>query len=756
MPPPSAPAPPSPVEMTLRLAEGTRARLTLELLDETGQPQQTGAVELYAPAGEGALEETLRFEIAPPPVDAPPVTMPIAAHPWTMAFPARLFLLALIIYLGTRFIGLPDYPIYFFSDEAIPTLLALDLVRDNFVYENSLLPTYFRNDRKFSLGATVYLNILPAVLFGKSVWVARGTAVLFTLLGAASVGLILKRFFDKPYWWMGPLLLGLAPAWFLHSRTAFETAIAASFFAVFLYFYLLYRTENARYLYHALCFGALTFYSYAPAQLVIIAAGLGLLIVDFRYHWEHRQTGLRGAALLVLFALPYLRFHLTHPGAVAENLRESTSYLVGPYTPLEKLQFFLKEYLTGLSPLYWYFPNLIDIPRHVMGPHGNLLWITLPFALIGVGQALANIRIPAWRTILIAGLASPVGAAVAGLGVTRAMFFVIPITILTTLGLIQALKWIQTLYERRTRTILAQPNAWLEKSLFALLALSNFLLLGDALLNGPFWYPDYSFQGMQYGARQVFKEIEAILEESPSTSISLTPDFANGVTTLARFFLYDPLPIQLESLLPYQFEKREIAPNKLFVLTIGEYITLGGSGKFNIEIERTIEYPTGSIGFLFVRAAYVDNIDAILAQEAEARHQLFDASVNFEGAMIPVRYPKLDIGEIPNAFDNNDETVIRTAEANPLVIEMYLDHVRQIRGVELKIGATLARITVQVFPEFGAEPVVFTQEVEGFLDAPTVSMDFGETVPAAVIRLEIQDLRQGEPGHVHLWEVRLR
>ncbi|NJN45137.1 MAG: hypothetical protein HC806_10770, partial [Anaerolineae bacterium] len=188
-----------------------------------------------------------------------------------------------------------------------------------------------------------------------------------------------------------------------------------------------YRTRAPRYLYHALIFGALTYYSYAPGQLVIVVTGLGLLLSDFRYHWENRQVGVRGAALILLFTLPYLRFHLTHPGAFEENLRESSSYLVGNYTALEKTQLFLKEYLTGLNPAYWYFKNNIDIPRHIMNGYGNIFWITLPFAALGLIQGLKLVKSPAWRVILIGLLASPIGAAVAGLGVTRALFLLSPL-----------------------------------------------------------------------------------------------------------------------------------------------------------------------------------------------------------------------------------------------------------------------------------------------------------------------------------------
>jgi hypothetical protein len=261
---------------------------------------------------------------------------------------------------------------------------------------------------------------------------------------------------------------------------------------------------------------------------------------------------------------------------------------------------------------------------------------------------------------------------------------------------------------------------------------------------------------MQYGARQVFAEIKDVLITQPDVKIRLSPDWANGVFALARFFLQDPVPLELESLQNYTLEKREIAPNTLFVVSFSDYLRVTNTNKLDLTIERTILDPTGHPAFYFLQAAYVANIDEIFAQEAEARHQLLDNSVTFEGYTIPVRFPKLDMGDIPNVFDDDTATLIRTAEANPLVIEMYLQQVRQVSGVELQIGATLAQITVRVSPEFGAEAVVFTEELEGFIDNPTVFLDFGETVPASVIRIEIKDLRQREPGNVHLWEVRLR
>ena len=178
--------------------------------------------------------------------------------------------LALLLYLVVRLIQIDDYPIYFFTDEAVQTVQAADLVRDGFYSaEHEFLPTYFYNGYQYNLSTSVYLQVLPYMLFGKSVVLTRSVAASATLLGALAVGLILRRVFAMPYAWCAVLLFSITPAWFLHSRTAFETGLSVTFYALFLYFYLVYRTSNPRSLYPAILAAALTFYSYSPARMVI-------------------------------------------------------------------------------------------------------------------------------------------------------------------------------------------------------------------------------------------------------------------------------------------------------------------------------------------------------------------------------------------------------------------------------------------------------------------------------------------------------
>src|SRR5262245_31254746 len=156
-----------------------------------------------------------------------------------------LWSLSLIVFLASRLVGLQDFPIYFFCDEAVNSVRAAAFVRnglrDSF---GQFFPTYFQNGGFFNLSVSVYAQILPRILFGPSIFVTRATSVLFACTGAVAVGLILKRIFRLRFPWLGILLLAVTPAWFLHSRTAFETTMAASFYAWFLYFYLRYRSGH--------------------------------------------------------------------------------------------------------------------------------------------------------------------------------------------------------------------------------------------------------------------------------------------------------------------------------------------------------------------------------------------------------------------------------------------------------------------------------------------------------------------------------
>lgn len=355
-----------------------------------------------------------------------------------------LFMFAIAVYLLTRLIGLTQFPIYFFTDEAIQSLSMMDLIQNE--YRDSAgvwFPTFFRNGDYYNIGLSVYLQWLPAILFGKSAVATRVISVLVTLVAAVASGLMLRDIFRLKYWWTGTLLLSITPAWFLHSRTAFETVEFVAFYAGMLCAYLYYRHKSPGYLYLTVFLGALAFYTYSPGQVIMPLTALGLLISDWRYHWENRRTLLIGLALAAVFALPYVRYIINNPSTPFAHLHTLWSYWYENIPLSEKLTRYFSEFGLGLSPWYWYVPNDRDLARHLMKDYGNIMIATLPFALLGLAHTLRNLRLPVYRAVLIALLISPAASALVQISITRTLVFVVPAALLTAMGLEQVLGWME-------------------------------------------------------------------------------------------------------------------------------------------------------------------------------------------------------------------------------------------------------------------------------------------------------------------------
>lgn len=686
------------------------------------------------------------------------------------------------LYLLTRLVGLTTYPVFFLGDEAIHTVYAEALIRDGGMFEGkTFLPTYFKNGPKYNLSLSVYVQVLPTLLFGKSIVATRGTSILLTLIPAITLALIVRNFFKLPYGWTATLLLGLAPVWFLHSRTALETVLAVAMYAGFLYFYLRYRLDDPKYLYATLIFGALTFYAYSPAQLVIVVCAGVLFLVDFRYHLQNWQIGWRGLGLLVILTLPYLRFRLAVTDAVEVHLRELGSYWLEPIPFSEKVARFFSLYGYGLSPGYWYFFNQTDLPRHQMGQAGNLARFTLPFALVGVFTALKAVLAPSrigqrlnhflqsktpwelgepeplrtrltYRTLFIALLVAPLPGTLAQVGNTRVLTFVLPITVLTAVGLIKTLQWVAL------RVKWGNVHAVFAPGLFAVLAVSLGWFTSNAVRHGPFWHQNYGFGGMQYGAQPLFEKINHYLEAYNSIQIVLSPNWANNADFLTIFFLDDSSQIEIASIDAFLIEVKYLAPIHLVILTPQEYEQAQASKKFKtIELVDTVNYPNGEPGFYFLRLAYVDNIRKILAEEEAARQILQEGMMTLpDGTVAQIRYTQLDMGQISQLFDGDAQTFIRTAGINPAVLELTFPEPRPLREVALHIGGEKTQVTAWITTTPEQPPLKIIQIVDGREPPPEKVINFGEALLVHTLRLEILMVERTQADHLHLWDLWLR
>jgi hypothetical protein len=659
-------------------------------------------------------------------------------------------LAGLLLYALTRFTGLSAFPIYFFCDEAIQANLANVLLQNGLRdTEGTLLPPYFLNAEKWNLGLSVYVHLISTALFGVSVEVSRATSALVSMLGVLAVALTLKLVFVNRFWWLSSLVMAAMPTWFLHSRTAFETVMMVSFYAGFMCAYLLYRYRSPYYLFAALLFGGATFYSYANGQGVMLISGVLLLLVDRRYHLKQRKEIVIGAlGLSFILAAPFVRFRMLHPEDLENQLLALHSYWIDPLPLSEKLLTFGQIYLQGLSPTYWFFPNNVDLARHVMKGMGHAPLLLLPFILVGLGVCLWKWRSPAHRMILIALLAAPFSAALVAIAITRVLAMVVPLTLLTCIGLEQVARWV-----RRWTGYL--PIA---AGVSLLLVLMSWNMLHAALLEGPTWHADYGMGGMQYGAEQLFGHaLPEAMAKSPNDHFLVSPTWANNPDAFVDFFLTPDQSnrIALVNIDAFTVTRQELTLNHVFVMPNYEYQQAQNSGKFMLaRPERIIPYPDGRPGFYFVRMQYVPHVDELFAADRAKRQQLQENSVLVDGEVILVRHSLLDMGQLPDLFDNAAHTLIRGFEANPLILEFNFANPRTVSEFDLTVGTMDFTLDVEITSVGASAPQSFRATYTDLAPDPQVTYVLPNgPLTATKLRLAIKNLHAQEVTHIHVREI---
>jgi hypothetical protein len=662
-----------------------------------------------------------------------------------------LFFAALFLYAVTRFVGLTRYPIYFFCDEALQGNLAWQLIHNGFRdHTGTFLPPYFLNDRRWAVSLSAYANVLPTLLFGKTVAAVRGTSVVVTILGAAGAGLVLRQLKNR-FWWASPLLIGITPLFFVHARLGFESAMMASFFFCFLWAYFVYRNGNPRWLFIALFFGACTFYSYTAGQGVMLVMGVLLLFSDLPWHLAQKKTVLAGALLMgILLASPYLRYRRLHPGVVQEQLQVLDSYWLHPIPLSEKLGHFGRNYAAGLDPRYWFLPNGREMERHRMDSMAFLPPFFLPFILVGAGVCIVRFRSPLHRAVLFTPLGVPFSGAAANLQILRLLGMIVPAVLFAAIGIDQVLKLLA-----RVRVPLLPAAALLG----AALAAGNVVLTRDALVQGPTWFRDYGLYGMQWGAPQVFHAVSEELARSPRSRILVSSTWSNNPHEFVSFFLTpeEQRRVGIADIRAWSQHMTPFGGDEIFVMTPDEYELARSRRQFVVpQPIRTIPYPDGRPGFRFVRVRYAADAAAVFEAERQARAALTEHAAVVRGETWTIRHSQSDMGNVPDLFDGRPDTLLRGLEANPFVVEIGFPTPRMVSGVSVTLGA-MDRAHVRLRAQAAADGKESAGDTVVSNRPPKDSIDV--SLPARVrtsrIRIEIGDAEERDQTHVELREIRV-
>jgi hypothetical protein len=83
--------------------------------------------------------------------------------------------------------------------------------------------------------------------------------------------------------------------------------------------------------------------------MIMLVSGILLLALDARYHWQNRATAARGLLLLLLLALPLIRFFLQYPLEFQNRFELYQSYWLAAIPLSAKIGIYLQRYLNGFN-----------------------------------------------------------------------------------------------------------------------------------------------------------------------------------------------------------------------------------------------------------------------------------------------------------------------------------------------------------------------------------------------------------------------
>ena len=659
---------------------------------------------------------------------------------------------SLIVYAAVRIIGLEQFPIFFFCDEAwfgnkVEELLRSSL-RDS---SGSLLPIFFEKapGRWFPQIST-YFYFPSVLLFGKSIEVIRATSAPFATAAALCLALTCLRVFRLKCWWLVVLLFSAGPFWLMHSRTAFEPIFEVIFFCAALLFYGEYRLGRVWALPWAVLSCAFVAYSHFAGTIVVIAFTALLLISDLAYHLKNKKVVLMTFLLGMFLALPLIFFELKNSSAVTQHLANvSSPWARDKSSFVADLPQALARFVETLNPGYWFSrQNRDDLIRHRWRDRGHISQWMAPLFLMGLVATITRWRRPEYRMLLIATISSCAPVLLVEVGAFRVICYLVSAAIYCAIGAEIVVDLCSHVISR-VRIVLC---------CFAVLVGWNFFLLVEALTGASVWYKDYQLYGMQWGALQLLGDtglVQQALARSESGRVFVTPNWANGADTLVNFFL-EPQKRQrvvVQGMADFTFKKQDIGIDDLALMLESEYKNLLDSGKFKrINTRETLNCPDGKVCYRLASLEYIDDIGSVFERENEQRKLLRDTSLTIGDEVWRLKYSMIDLGSLGDLFDHNPNSLVRGYEANPFQLEIEFPTAKLLDGVRLgtNLSDFMVSVSVDEFDSFEKHEYFTTTPIPSSVDQEYEINFADRSLRVRKIHLSILERQGAEPAHIHI------
>ena len=387
-----------------------------------------------------------------------------------------LLIIIIVLAFLLRFWKLDTYPA-FNADEAALGYNAYSLILTGKDEHGNSWPIHFQSFNDFKPGGYVYI-ILPFVkVFGLNEWSVRSPNAI---LGVGTVYVLYLLTFilfkDKRLSLISALSLAISP-WHIHfSRGGWEVNTAAFFMLFGVYLFIKFiknkqslplRGNNWKNLLFSFISFGISLYTYHSARLIVPLLGLGILVIYWKELdiFKNLKKYLIYFLLFLLFLSPLI-YDFTKgsvssrvagvglfadPGPISRIEEQRTEH--GNFKSLparvihNKFVNFGLAFLENWSEHYhglFLFLSGDDIQRNKVPETGQMYLLDAVWLAIGLLWTVKNIKDKGVQFVLYWLIIAPMAAALTFQSphALRAQNMVIPLVIISSLGLNQAINWI--------------------------------------------------------------------------------------------------------------------------------------------------------------------------------------------------------------------------------------------------------------------------------------------------------------------------
>lgn len=130
---------------------------------------------------------------------------------------------------------------------------------------------------------------------------------------------------------------------------------------------------------------------------------------------------------------------------------------------------------------------------------------------------------------------------------------------------------------------------------------------------------------------------------------------------------------------------------------------------------------------------------------------------DLNGETLEITHSIFDQGRVNDLFDGNPDYLVRTKDANPLILDVVFPSPRPIGGIRVQFANGEYAIRALVYDQPNGQPVAYDRSFTQLPTDPTVEMDF-ENGPDRVrrLRLELTQLNAPEEVHVHVRDLEFK